>query len=189
MSSRKGSPGPFDGLERAQPGEPVFTLRAHDKLAPRLVKVWVWLKRRLIRKAFAEGEINKEKRDLELVQCREAEDIAFEMDEWQARDQAEPAPMSDEVEPEDKPAQNYSGIKKSEDELRAERMWQARKRFERQCQNAIAEITDAAADLEQYGFAIGRGLASEGIEKIRQACAAVAPKRGYSTADLDKEYP
>lgn len=39
--STKDAPGPFDGMARALPGEPVFTLRAHDPLAPGLVLEWV----------------------------------------------------------------------------------------------------------------------------------------------------
>lgn len=43
--STKMEPGPFDGMAKAAPDEPVFTLRAHDPLAPGLVHEWVRLRR------------------------------------------------------------------------------------------------------------------------------------------------
>lgn len=183
--STKGNPGPFDGMERAQPGEPVFTLRAHDPLAPRFVKLWVWQRRKAIRRAHAAGDINDEKRDLELIQCREAENIAFEMDEWQAGEAGQPieAKADDKAE-----GKSYLGNTRSDADLEAEQLWQARKEFGRQAQNAIAEITESSERLAKWGFRSTIEIAMAGIEKLREAADRVAPKGGYSPADLDKEW-
>lgn len=106
MVSTKESPGAFDGMERAQPGEPVFTLRAHDPLAAALVHEWVSRKRDLILKS----DLTEEKRKIELIQCREAEEIAFAMRDW--HDGLSPSP----VEPDDDP--DYQAfLKKVEDKV------------------------------------------------------------------------
>lgn len=87
--STKEAPGPFDGMERARPGEPVFTLRAHDPLAPGLVHEWVDRRRKAIREAFGREEITEAKRELELLQCREAEELAWSMEAWRKGELAE----------------------------------------------------------------------------------------------------
>lgn len=182
MSSVKGTPGPFDGMERAQEGEPVFTLRAHDPLAARLVKVWVWVRRRAIRAAFAKGDINEEKRDLELVQCREAEEIAFSMDEWRAGVEGSAAAVAGKANP-----ASYLGNDRTERDLEAQRLWQARKRLEKECANAEAEILEAAAALSPWGFGSVRRKAQRAVAVVRATRELVA-KAGYSVADLDKEW-
>lgn len=83
--STKTEPGPFDGMARAEPDEPVFTLRAHDPLAPGLVHEWVDRRRKAIREAFTRGEMSEAKRELELIQCKEAEELAWSMAQGRAR--------------------------------------------------------------------------------------------------------
>lgn len=113
--STKTEPGPFDGMARAEPDEPVFTLRAHDPLAPGLVHEWADRRRKAIREAFAREEITEAKRDLELLQCREAEEIAWSMDAWR---KGEIAQIAEALEAEAaKPS--HGGVTKSEDELAA----------------------------------------------------------------------
>ena len=84
--STKEEPGPFDGLERAEPDEPVFTLRAHDAFAAPLVHEWVRLRREWIIRA----DLSPEKEELELIQCREAEEIAWRMVDWRNGTTAKP---------------------------------------------------------------------------------------------------
>lgn len=99
MVSTKENPGAFDGMERAAPNEPIFTLRAHDPLAADLVHEWVSRKRTMIN----HSNMTDEKRKIELVQCREAEEIAWAMSSWgKAHDEAE----ADNSEP----VKSYSGI-------------------------------------------------------------------------------
>lgn len=85
----KDMPGYFDGMQRAKPNEPVFPLRGHDTIAPKVVHYWVQLRREEINRAFHAGEITDEKRTLELIQCREAEEIAWSMVEWQKQEHGE----------------------------------------------------------------------------------------------------
>ena len=109
--STKTEPGPFDGLERAQPDEPVFTLRAHDVLAAPLVHEWV----RRRREAIIKGDLPPEKEELELIQCREAEEVAFAMVDW--RNGVDSVKPDAEEKPEANPL--YSGHTSSAEELAA----------------------------------------------------------------------
>src|SRR5690242_3716275 len=101
MVSTKDSPGAFDGMERAAPGEPVFTLRAHDRLSTELVLEWCARKRELI---LADRAIGDGKRALELIQVRDAEEIAWAMADWR-----DGRPTEDEPEKPKSAPVTYSG--------------------------------------------------------------------------------
>jgi uncharacterized protein YbaA (DUF1428 family) len=179
--STKGNPGMFDGMQRAQDGEPVFTLRAHDPLAAPLVKEWVRLRRVEIQRAHGAGEITDEKRALELAQCRDAEEIAFNMDTWREGEaQVVNAPKA--------ATKGYTGMVRAADELEAERLWQARKRLHKEACNAVAEVNEACEALAKWGFGTARTLAAEGVDKLRAAAEVVNPEHGYSVADLSREW-
>lgn len=172
--STKTEPGPFDGMARAEPDEPVFTLRAHDPLAPGLVHEWVDRRRKAIREAFGREEITEAKRELELLQCREAEELAWSMDAWRKGELAE---IAEELE-EKAAAPTYSGITKSEDELAAKARYDAIKAAGTLINNAVAGITDAANDqLAAHGFITERAVILTVADRLKAVSAHIAPKR------------
>lgn len=70
-------PGPFDPTEKMAPDEPMFTLAGHDPDAPETVHFWVGLRRK---RALAMDDADAAR--AELIQCTDAEMIAFEMQRW-----------------------------------------------------------------------------------------------------------
>ena len=72
----KSRPGEFDCHNTAEADEPVFTLRARDVQAPRLIRDWI-RRRRQLRPAAAEPDPAREERKL-----REAEACALAMEDW-----------------------------------------------------------------------------------------------------------
>jgi hypothetical protein len=162
--STKEAPGPFDGLERAAPGEPVFTLRAHDDQAVGLVREWVFQRRQ----AIIHGNMPDEKRELELIQAREAEAIAEAMEDWRNGQTAE-------VEAAKTPT--YSGNDMSAEELAAKLRFDTIKRAAERFSNSVGEITEAAESLAPYGFD-GERVEIDGIVGLLKVIAeAVKPKR------------
>lgn len=181
--STKEHPGPFDGMEKAAPDEPVFTLVGHDESAWELVLEWV--KRR--RKKIGKMDLKPAKRELELKQCREAEEIGWAMKRWYETGTTEEEKLS----PTDDAAQSkgYSGNQYTEEELRAKELFDARKGMVRVLNNALSELIDASKRLAPFGFATQRKRADKLVEEMRSVSDTVDPKRiGYSTADLDKDY-
>jgi hypothetical protein len=77
LISTKEKPGALDGFERAKPDEPIFTLQGGDPIAVRLVKVYIWLRRRA---AFKIADDRK--REAELLRCSEAERQLWAMEEY-----------------------------------------------------------------------------------------------------------
>jgi hypothetical protein len=180
MVSTKESPGAFDGMERAEPGEPVFTLRAHDPLAAALVHEWVSRKRDLILK----GDLTEEKRNIELIQCREAEEIAFAMRDW--HDGLSPTPDDPEDHPE--PVKAYSGNVRDPAEAIAKERHDAHKGAATRLHNSAAEISDAAEMLEPYGWAAERAEITGLRDRLTALGIDVAPKRAsYHVTDEDRE--
>jgi hypothetical protein len=162
--STKEQPGPFDGLERAEPGEPVFTLRAHDDLAPGLVREWVFKRRR----AIVSADLPEEKRSLELIQAREAEQVAENMEDWRNRATApEPEP--------EKPSHKPAPVTLEPAELEAKARHDAHLDAARRFDNAVAEIFAAAETLAPYGF--HRGGIELAAFYIQTAAEDVRPKR------------
>lgn len=176
--STKEEPGPFDGMVRAQPHEPVFTLRAHDVLAPGLVHEWV----RLRRESLVRSSLSPEKMELELIQCREAEEIAWSMKDWREGT----APIEEVAEA--KPVPNYSGNEHSAEELAAKRRYDVTKAACSVLNNAVSDLTDAAATLEPYGREGERATILAAVDRLKAVSAHMAPKRAsYSVADPEPE--
>lgn len=172
--STKTEPGPFDGMARAEPDEPVFTLRAHDPLAPGLVHEWVDRRRKVIREAFAREEITEAKRELELLQCREAEELAWSMDAWR---KGEIAQIAEALEAEAaKPS--HGGVTKSEDELAAKALYDAIRAACQLINNAVAGATDAATDhLAPHGFLHERAAILAVVDRLKAVSSHIGPKR------------
>ena len=166
--STKEQPGPFDGLERAEPDEPVFTLRAHDVLAPRLVMDWVLLRREALNCA----DIPDEKRELELIQCREAEEIAWAMRDWREGTRAAEVPVEDKAE-----APKYSGHQSSEEEVAAKKRYDVIKVAVSTLNNALSEAVDAASSLTEYGFGSERAAILAAADRLKAVSDHIAPKR------------
>ena len=66
----KNNPGKYDCYSRAEPDEPIFTLRGSDPFAPQLVRLWAFMRRVLIG-----VDIDDEK-------GLEAKDVADAMERW-----------------------------------------------------------------------------------------------------------
>jgi hypothetical protein len=178
--STKEQPGPFDGLERAAPDEPVFTLRAHDALAAPLVHEWVSRRRQAI--IHADPPLSPEKEELELIQCREAEEIAFAMVDY--RTGATAAPVAAEA----PKTPLYSGHTSSAEELAAKRRYDVIKDAVRVIHNALSEVTDAAHTLEEYGFTPERAVILASADRLKAVADHIAPKRAsYSIVDPEPE--
>lgn len=171
----KDSPGQFDGMERAKPGEPVFTLRAHDILAAPLVFDWVERKRAIIRAATEHEDEGKRmspaKRQLELEQVRDAENIALEMIEWR-RVKREPETVDELVA---QPA--YTGREPSRAEVRQKEQLAAMKEATARLDNAAASISDAIDALPRGTGAIKDELRAL-LKSVQTKADAIRPKRG-----------
>jgi hypothetical protein len=81
-------PGEFDALEKARPDELIFPLLERDPDAPPSIHFWVDRRRRRARAEIADPDALK----AELMQCTEAEFIAFEMERRQKGEDAEAMP-------------------------------------------------------------------------------------------------
>lgn len=169
--STKQEPGPFDGMARARPDEPVFTLRAHDPLAAALVHQWVAQRRAAIRLA----DLSPEKEELELLQCREAEELAWSMEAWR---KGEIGKLAEALEEGAAPPAAYSGHTASDEELAAKVRYDAIKAAGSLLSNAIAGITDAATDhLAPHGFQHERAVILTVADRLKAVSSHIAPKR------------
>ena len=187
--STKAEPGPFDGMAKAAPDEPVFTLRAHDPLAPVLVHEWVDCRRKAIREAFGREEITEAKRELELLQCREAEELAWSMEAWR---KGEIGKLAEALEERAAPPAAYSGHTASDEELTAKVRYDAIKAAGSLLSNAIAGITDAATDhLAPHGFQHERAVILTVADRLKAVSSHIAPKRAsyYAGQPLPEPFP
>lgn len=169
--STKQEPGPFDGFERAAPNEPIFTLAAHDVLAAPLVREWVDRRR----KAILAADLPDEKERLELIQCREAEDIADAMIEWVKG--IKPAEViADPVK-----AISYMDNETSAEEIAAKRAFDATKRAAQMIDNCVAELNDAAQLLvEEVGSGEMQDVAADIwriVDHLKGFSTEITPKR------------
>lgn len=145
--STKEHPGPFDGMAKAAPDEPVFTLRAHDPLAAILVRQWVELRRQDIRTRFADGAITEKKRDLEMIQCREAEELSWTMEDYRKR---EISGIANEIASNAKDAEaakTYSNHEHTDEEIKARDDFKALERADRLVSNSAASTREAGDEV------------------------------------------
>lgn len=182
--STKDAPGPFDGMARALPGEPVFTLRAHDPLAPALVLEWVDRRRKAIREAHGREEITDAKRELELIQCKEAEELAWSMEAWRKGELAERAAELEAVVV--KVPANYSGHVHTDEELAAKRRYDAIRTAGALMQNARTALADAAnIVMPPLGLVPERALLLYVVGVVGKIADHLKPKRAsYSVSDV-----
>lgn len=168
MVSTKEQPGAFDGMQRAEPDEPVFTLRAHDRLSTELVLEWANRRRELI----LASDMPDGKRALELIQVRDAEEIAWAMQDWREGRKDDPA---------ETPAQSapvsYSGHQMTDEEMAAKVRHDALKGAASILHNAVAEIKDVADTLIALGFQNQGASLDDAIAIVRDVAHTVQPKR------------
>ena len=173
--STKESPGPFDAMEKALPDEPIFTLRAHDPLAAPLIHDWVDRKRKALRDAFSGEEITKAKRDLELIQCREAEEVAWAMVAWLQGEHAVEIEELQDLEADELPTKELA----SDDAERAARaQYEIIKHAGQLLQNGIANIHEAAEEvLAPLGLSSERAAILACRDELKAVASHIAPKR------------
>ncbi len=173
--STKIDPGPFDALEKAQPDEPIFTLAARDPLAPALVHEWVARRRA----AITHSDMPEATRTLELVQCREAEEVAFAMVDWRSGLTAvepEPATTSDR------------GSRMSSEELAAKAAFDTRRDAAAALNNSVAEISEAAEALGRYGWEGEKLTLLSHADCLKGIALEIRPKRAsYAHLAVDND--
>ena len=170
--STKEEPGPFDGLERAEPDEPVFTLRAKDDLAPGLVRDWIEKRRLAI---FKDNTLDDRARKVELLQCNEADDIAIAMDDWRAgRTELTEAEKEEQVE---QRTGKPDGVPMSAQQLAVKAQFDARRKAGEVLANVISELVDVSDMLAPYDFADDRDLIGTLGRLLGETRYRIKPKR------------
>lgn len=84
--STKISPGPFDAFDKAEIGEPIFTLIGRDPCAPATITEWARLRRNRAIRLWGESQRRSDKvlLDAEMKQCAEAEELALEFGDYRS---------------------------------------------------------------------------------------------------------
>ena len=134
-----GNPGEFDALASLREGEPYFVLVGRDRFAPDLVSEWANLNRR---RAIREREtMDPADYRREIEKSTQAEEIAWAMQAYKAGHK-EAAESSSSGKP------SYTGHVPSEDQRRRDALQKARVDSASAVSNAVGEMTDLLALLE-----------------------------------------
>jgi hypothetical protein len=171
MTSTKENPGPFDGLERAAPDEPVFTLRAKDPLAAKLVRDWVQLRRF----ATAVADMPEDARALELTQISEAEQISWDMDDW--RNGASTLGVATVTVEQPSTERTSHGETMCADELAAKKKWDAIKDASRRLDNCVSDLDDLSKELPALGFNQLTADMNAALDGVIYVAESVKPRR------------
>lgn len=169
--STKETPGPFDGLERAKPDEPVFTLQGGDPLGARLVRIWVWASRKTVLRNKA---LTDEERAGKLIKIREAEVIAEDMEEYRS------GHVHAAAEPETPKEERYSGHVSSPEEIEAKRRFDVKKHASERLHNSVAEIVEASnalMDLDPEYYCSQAERLESISEDLKERAMDIQPKR------------
>lgn len=145
MSNTKNQPGPFDALEKAEPGEPLFPLLARDPCAPGAITEWCRLRRNRAIKLWGDSKRVADKKLLaaELDQCANAEEVALQFEEWHSS-----------AAPVDGARSAYNEVKRTTEELAEADL---RKRQDAACRSLreaayhLCEAKDALTALDLIG--------------------------------------
>jgi hypothetical protein len=134
MTSTIDEPGAFDALEKALPGEPMFPLLGRDECAPAAITEWCRLRRNRAMKLYGDSlnATDKELLVAELVQCKNAEEVALEMGEWR---KAESTPVADRP--------TYNEVIKSAEEIASADKRTRREQAVRHFREAAYHISEA----------------------------------------------
>lgn len=167
LTPTKEEPGPFDGMEAAKLGEPVFTLQGGDPLGARLVRLWALgarIRCGLVKVENWTGDavfgefldaaiaspVEPQKKEALQLKATEAEGVSWDMDVYRRNEK-----------PPEKKEDRYSGWQETE-KTRAQ-LDEHRERVEigRELNDATGTINDQAERLRKYG------LESEARELLR----------------------
>jgi hypothetical protein len=178
----KEEPGPFDGMENAKPGEPVFTLQGGDPLAAPLVQLWADCARvragvgsadclapdfaKLAGVATREKAGRHKQEELKL-RATEAESIGWEMDAYRKGEKF--------VEQE---TESYSGHRESEESK--EKAAKTRSLHElahnlEEAKHYVHETADALEGIEEFAHMAGALRAN--YEQINAIATTIRPWR------------
>jgi hypothetical protein len=170
----KAEPSSFDvaAEAKAAPEEPKFTLWGRDPLAEPLVLMWAERRRQGI---FATPGLDRDKAKLELIQCTDAEEIAWAMRDFRLGIEA--------IEPE-APARErpgHAGNRMSVDELAAKKRHDTLRDGADRLHNLIAEAMEVAREIRAYGFFDEAVETEMACARLQAAADAFRPKRrGYA---------
>ena len=145
------NPSAFDPLADMPPDEPRFVLRGKDQSSPPAITAWSHDRRN---RAFREfnaidnpSEQDRLKLKSELEQCREADELAMGMREWQ----------QDHAAPEGDPRATYNAIERTQEQLaelaRSKRL-EAIRRHVQEGRYHVCEVRDGLADMGLIGDAM-----------------------------------
>lgn len=177
-------PSAFDAMAKLKPGEPYFLLLGRDRLAPPLVQQWANENRKRAFEEFDAGLIGKERYERELEKSRDAEARGWEMASFKAGDLAKRAAGEPTV-------KAYSGFDLDEETKRRDAIQAARGRAASAIHNAIGELAELVAVLEQgdpgQGHALLYAAAKDAQPELKWLADTVAvPRRTVNTAsDMD----
>lgn len=145
MTSTITTPGPYDALEKAQPGEPMFPLLARDPCAPAAVTEWCRLRRNRAIRLYGDVPEDRAQKLLaaEMSQCAHAEAMALEMGEWRAQEYAD--------EPADGATRSQE-VERSEEERQAASDRERREKVIRNLREAAYHLAEAREGGEAAGL-------------------------------------
>lgn len=142
MASTPTSPGAYDALEKAKPGEGMFPLLARDPCAPAAITEWCRLRRNRALKLYGESANPRDKELLaaELRQCANAEKVAEEFADYAKGLQEVPGERA-----------SYQAVIKSAEEQAAAVRRDLRRRARDALNEAAYFVQDAREALAQLG--------------------------------------
>lgn len=178
----KEEPGPFDGMENAKPGEPVFTLQGGDPLAAPLVQIWADFAR--VRAGIisadacgasyaklagiaAREQAGQHKREELLIRATEAEAIGWEMDAYRKGEKVV-----------EKVTESYSGHIESEESKEKAKRVRSLHDLAQQLEEAKFYANETALALDQLGeFPDLPERLRSAIREVDAVAVAIRPKR------------
>jgi hypothetical protein len=144
MASTPSTPGAYDALEKALPGEPMFPLLGRDPCAPAAITNWCHLRRNRAFKLWGHSANPRDKELLaaELRQCANAEAVAIEFGDFHSGLQEVAGERA-----------SYQAVIKSAEEQAAAVRRDLRKRARASLSEAAYYVQDAREAMEQLGDA------------------------------------
>jgi hypothetical protein len=173
LTPTREEPGPFDGMENAKPGEPVFTLQGGDPLAAALVQLWADAARvragiitadslaigfAKLAGVAAREPVGQHKRDEMKIRATEAEAIGWEMSAYRKGEKLV-----------EKETESYSGHKES-----GESKEQAKR---------TRSLHDLAHNIEEAKYYVSE--TALGLDSLDRTHPAVASRLRDIAAELD----
>lgn len=182
----KEEPGPFDGMENAKPGEPVFTLQGGDPLSAPLVQLWADAARvragsgTLDASSFAKlaqvattDQAGKHKREELLLRATEAEGIGWAMDAYRKAEQVV-----------ERVTESYSGHVQSEESKAEAKRQQGLHDLAQRLEEAKYHANETADALDAMeGFHDLAEMLRATVGQLDAVAVAIRPKRAAMPVD------